>query len=992
MYKYAITFLCMLKEHYVVGACISAYIHKCFINKINNNSSNKQIDLILMCDKNIYKKYGKLLKKFYDKVDVIDLLHFELNNDYKFVKEKYASWVKYATNKWYCLKYEEYDKILFLDVDMIPAKKEFYDIFDLETPAIYRTRFYPQIIYEKSELIDLKILDKLSYDEYLEVASKFDSSIGSLDGGIVLLKPSKKLYQEYKQFSFDLFSEKGIFGYMGSFPDETSLFYFLSVYKNFPIYNIPNKYSIIPWLEPDTIYTNDDIKNALLYNFNSFYKPWLKGYSIQWKEEKLWSYIYKSMNLNNIMIKLYKKSVKEHYLDTFMKLDTSKQKKRYNLEVIDNVSEDNIDDIPNIIENDFGKINMDELNKCCKKHYKQSRSMDRAKERFTESFTEGFTESFTEGFTESDKVSSIDFPYRNQIYTDEDKIKTFKNLLTNKLEYRQETTVPQRNINLIEPFFLYKGEYYYLTYKNSDYFSTYILSDMFNDDCRSKCAFGKNITPLEYFEKNEPRLRTMVSQKVKNNNVRTFKTELREAIYNETTECSIHNPSIIKYFIEKYKAKKILDFSSGWGDRLLGAMASDIDLYVGVDPNPCLHPNYKNMISLLTPYIPNVLATYELIQDKFETATINYNDFDLVYTSPPYYDYEKYTSVEGQSHLSYKLEDEWYTNFLQVSVKKAINLLKYDGHMVLYISQERGKTYMEKFLQWIITLPDIYYLGCINYADSKLRSPHPIFIYKKSKKVPHILYNPKPDIKIINDYNVILDNKIVGGTKVRAGLSIIRKILKNNKIKQLIYLGAANGYAPVAISYCLYLLKRNDIKLIIVAQKIANSEINKLHELTNFYHPNTEFVLKEGTMKDLYSIADSYNLESDYIIPFGFNFKEYKKILYKKLYKHLNKYVDVIKRMWIIVGSGTILYVLQKILTKTHFLGVQVGRDLKDDEIYDKTRLELFKSSLKMYTPYENDVPYNTVSSYDAKVWEYIDKQGLKEDYVWNVAGIHQHI
>ena len=58
-----------------------------------------------------------------------------------------------------------------------------------------------------------------------------------------------------------------------------------------------------------------DINNALLYNYNSFYKPWLKGYSMQWKEEKIWSYIYKNMNPDNILIKLYKNSVKQHYLN-----------------------------------------------------------------------------------------------------------------------------------------------------------------------------------------------------------------------------------------------------------------------------------------------------------------------------------------------------------------------------------------------------------------------------------------------------------------------------------------------------------------------------------------------------------------------------------------------------------------------------------------------------------------------------------------------------
>ena len=54
-----------------------------------------------------------------------------------------------------------------------------------------------------------------------------------------------------------------------------------------------------------------------------------------------------------------------------------------------------------------------------------------------------------------------------------------------------------------------------------------------------------------------------------------------------TKECSTHNPLIIKYFIRKFAARRVLDFSSGWGDRLIGALTSDIDLYVGVDPNEC---------------------------------------------------------------------------------------------------------------------------------------------------------------------------------------------------------------------------------------------------------------------------------------------------------------------------------------------------------------------------------------------------------------------
>ena len=97
--KYAIVFLCMLKDHYIIGACITAYIHRKFILELNI-----PIDLIIMCDEYIYGKYADLLKLFFDKVKRIKLTYYNLADRYEFPKEKYISWVSYSTNKWKCLK------------------------------------------------------------------------------------------------------------------------------------------------------------------------------------------------------------------------------------------------------------------------------------------------------------------------------------------------------------------------------------------------------------------------------------------------------------------------------------------------------------------------------------------------------------------------------------------------------------------------------------------------------------------------------------------------------------------------------------------------------------------------------------------------------------------------------------------------------------------------------------------------------------------------
>jgi len=598
-----------------------------------------------------------------------------------------------------------------------------------------------------------------------------------------------------------------------------------------------------------------------------------------------------------------------------------------------------------------------------------------------------------------------DFPYRNNLYTEKDKIRIFNNLIQSDLKMCKNPEScnykPRVNINMLPTTFLFKGMVYYLTFKTSDYFNSMILSDLFNDDCRMKCGFGDYISPVEYYKKNKNNIINIMKKK----NIEITPMNIREEIYedmnkNHLRECSNHNPSVIKKFIKIFKSKKVLDMSSGWGDRLLGAMASGVDMYIGVDPNPCLHPNYKNMIDTLLKHSPNPKGKFIMFESPFESLDVSKitehcKSFDLVYTSPPYFDYEKYTEAKGQSHLSHNTQDKWFDDFLIPSINKCISLLKNKGYLVLYFTQERGKSYMEPFLKYLFNVVNLFYLGCVHYSNENFKGSHPIFIFKKQNKIPTILYNFSPVIENIGMYdrkfNVIRDDYIVGGTKTRAALLLLKKKLENKEITKVIYGGAANGYAQVCISYCLYLLKRDDVELILPVQNIQNKEIDKLHELVYSYHTKTTYKKTNGTMKDLYPIVDSYTDKSDYVIPFGFHCDEYEELLFIQLKKHYNK-LKHIKRLWLVVGSGTILRVLQRLLKDTLFFGVQVGRTVKDEEIYDKNRLELYISSYKFYQDYPEKIKYNSMMSYDAKVLEFVKKFGKSGDYIWNVAGIHRNL
>lgn len=66
---------------------------------------------------------------------------------------------------------------------------------------------------------------------------------------------------------------------------------------------------------------------------------------------------------------------------------------------------------------------------------------------------------------------------------------------------------------------------------------------------------------------------------------------LRECVFNSRVkECTQFKPSLALSVIKLFKGTRVLDFSAGWGDRLLGAMASDATHYLGMHPSLCLAP------------------------------------------------------------------------------------------------------------------------------------------------------------------------------------------------------------------------------------------------------------------------------------------------------------------------------------------------------------------------------------------------------------------
>jgi len=296
--KHAIVMLCILNDKYILGAIVNVLHQKKMLGTDN------KIEFVIMVDSFINKNYRKLLEKYFDRIHLIELYHISNGNFFKTVhkgyEKKYGSWLGYSTNKWQCLNLTEYDKVLFLDIDIIPIDIKFYELFTFNTPAIHiHNQFIQKKCISNSQSITMNDQRITSHTFKQFIKNNKIEKVGSLDGGIILLKPNKSVFNLYNNFIKEEFKESGIVSFPNSGVDETSLYYFLhqiAKKERSKIYTICSNYAFVFW-DKERAVSRDASKGIYALNYLSFVKPWLKPKLLCWKEEMLWHDLYKRFNL-----------------------------------------------------------------------------------------------------------------------------------------------------------------------------------------------------------------------------------------------------------------------------------------------------------------------------------------------------------------------------------------------------------------------------------------------------------------------------------------------------------------------------------------------------------------------------------------------------------------------------------------------------------------------------------------------------------------------
>jgi tRNA1(Val) A37 N6-methylase TrmN6 len=161
-------------------------------------------------------------------------------------------------------------------------------------------------------------------------------------------------------------------------------------------------------------------------------------------------------------------------------------------------------------------------------------------------------------------------------------------------------------------------------------------------------------------------------------------------------------PNIAKTLYNHFNAKKVLDFCAGYCGRLLGFYTSNAESYVGIDPNVKVpYQKIINEIRKIDPKDKQITILNECAED------VDYSKlgpFDFIFTSPPYFNIEIYSTDETQSCIRYPLFENWLNKFLFTTLEKVEKVLEKNGYLCINIKDPKRCSIVNPMIKFLVGL------------------------------------------------------------------------------------------------------------------------------------------------------------------------------------------------------------------------------------------------------------------------------------------------
>lgn len=156
-------------------------------------------------------------------------------------------------------------------------------------------------------------------------------------------------------------------------------------------------------------------------------------------------------------------------------------------------------------------------------------------------------------------------------------------------------------------------------------------------------------------------------------------------MYSNTQAVSNFRPTAAAAIYDKYAPNGIVwDMSGGWGGRMLGAIASSVNTYIATEPSQL---TYKGLVELGHDY--GGKTKISLSMSGSEDYRPKKESLDLCFTSPPYFNLEKYSNDNDQSYIKYKDKQIWIDQFLKKTFENCHYGLKNNKYMLINIADPK---------------------------------------------------------------------------------------------------------------------------------------------------------------------------------------------------------------------------------------------------------------------------------------------------------------
>lgn len=146
----------------------------------------------------------------------------------------------------------------------------------------------------------------------------------------------------------------------------------------------------------------------------------------------------------------------------------------------------------------------------------------------------------------------------------------------------------------------------------------------------------------------------------------------------------------------------IYDFSCGFGGRLLGALSSKNNYrYFGCEP--CVETyTHLNELGFYIEKATNTQNRFKIICTGSENYRTHKNYVDFAFSSPPYFNLEKYSDEDTQCYNKFRTLDEWFNGYVEPTIQNIYHMLKPDKYYAVNIADFNiGKNTVSFVDKWI---------------------------------------------------------------------------------------------------------------------------------------------------------------------------------------------------------------------------------------------------------------------------------------------------